>query len=318
MTMNTAPVLPAYSEDELAALSPSALIALLIHDEDRAPRNLIDHCAARGEEIVELLRAKVDEDRAWRSEVLPGEWWLLLHAAMILGLIASESAGLLLVGLMRRMALAEDDNLQDWLAGYWPWLFANKPRSAVEAARVLCEDRALVWYIRSQGADVVIDAASRDAAAGLERDLDWLAARVADESEDWDFRLSACSALLDFPRERHRNLLTNLAASQSGYMVQFSAEEIDIAYARGHDERNWERRGDPWQFYAPGKIARRQDRWEEEAARGDGGLADDDYFLDDAPALPYVRPAEKLGRNDPCPCGSGRKYKKCCLPNEQA
>jgi tetratricopeptide (TPR) repeat protein len=22
---------------------------------------------------------------------------------------------------------------------------------------------------------------------------------------------------------------------------------------------------------------------------------------------------EKIGRNDPCPCGSGRKYKKCCL-----
>ncbi|MCC5904895.1 MAG: SEC-C domain-containing protein [Balneolaceae bacterium] len=20
-----------------------------------------------------------------------------------------------------------------------------------------------------------------------------------------------------------------------------------------------------------------------------------------------------VGRNDPCPCGSGRKYKKCCL-----
>ncbi len=24
-------------------------------------------------------------------------------------------------------------------------------------------------------------------------------------------------------------------------------------------------------------------------------------------------PARKVGRNDPCPCGSGRKYKKCCL-----
>jgi uncharacterized protein YecA (UPF0149 family) len=22
---------------------------------------------------------------------------------------------------------------------------------------------------------------------------------------------------------------------------------------------------------------------------------------------------KKLGRNDPCPCGSGKKYKKCCL-----
>ncbi len=25
------------------------------------------------------------------------------------------------------------------------------------------------------------------------------------------------------------------------------------------------------------------------------------------------RPGSKLGRNDPCPCGSGRKYKKCCM-----
>ena len=23
---------------------------------------------------------------------------------------------------------------------------------------------------------------------------------------------------------------------------------------------------------------------------------------------------EKLGRNDPCPCGSGKKFKKCCMP----
>jgi len=26
----------------------------------------------------------------------------------------------------------------------------------------------------------------------------------------------------------------------------------------------------------------------------------------------YVRPEPKTGRNDPCPCGSGKKYKKCC------
>lgn len=24
----------------------------------------------------------------------------------------------------------------------------------------------------------------------------------------------------------------------------------------------------------------------------------------------------KIGRNEPCPCGSGKKYKKCCLLNE--
>lgn len=26
-----------------------------------------------------------------------------------------------------------------------------------------------------------------------------------------------------------------------------------------------------------------------------------------------VRNDNKVGRNDPCPCGSGKKYKKCCL-----
>lgn len=28
---------------------------------------------------------------------------------------------------------------------------------------------------------------------------------------------------------------------------------------------------------------------------------------------PIVRAGSRLGRNDPCPCGSGRKYKKCCM-----
>lgn len=31
-----------------------------------------------------------------------------------------------------------------------------------------------------------------------------------------------------------------------------------------------------------------------------------------APQAPVVREEPKLGRNDPCTCGSGKKYKKCC------
>ena len=26
----------------------------------------------------------------------------------------------------------------------------------------------------------------------------------------------------------------------------------------------------------------------------------------------------KIGRNEPCPCGSGKKYKKCCIKQHQA
>ena len=28
---------------------------------------------------------------------------------------------------------------------------------------------------------------------------------------------------------------------------------------------------------------------------------------------PYRRPGPKIGRNDRCPCGSGKKFKQCCL-----
>ena len=27
---------------------------------------------------------------------------------------------------------------------------------------------------------------------------------------------------------------------------------------------------------------------------------------------PFKRESDKIGRNDPCPCGSGKKYKNCC------
>jgi hypothetical protein len=53
-----------------------------------------------------------------------------------------------------------------------------------------------------------------------------------------------------------------------------------------------------------------------------GDLADGDGEWDGEEAdLPPVDPIVNLlrhvGRNDPCPCGSGKKYKKCCLPKHE-
>lgn len=39
-----------------------------------------------------------------------------------------------------------------------------------------------------------------------------------------------------------------------------------------------------------------------------------DFWNWNAPEVqkPFVRESPKVGRNEPCPCGSGKKYKKCC------
>jgi len=36
------------------------------------------------------------------------------------------------------------------------------------------------------------------------------------------------------------------------------------------------------------------------------------YYLNGQGQQPIKRESPKVGRNDPCPCGSGKKYKKCC------
>ena len=49
-------------------------------------------------------------------------------------------------------------------------------------------------------------------------------------------------------------------------------------------------------------------------------VMDDDWFdtmnwepmMEETAQQPYIRSSVKTGRNDPCPCGSGKKYKKCC------
>ena len=34
---------------------------------------------------------------------------------------------------------------------------------------------------------------------------------------------------------------------------------------------------------------------------------------DDRKPETFRREMPKVGRNDPCPCGSGKKYKNCCM-----
>ena len=71
---------------------------------------------------------------------------------------------------------------------------------------------------------------------------------------------------------------------------------------------------------APTNIQYRHAEFPAEAALGaadpaaaglpvEGGAFDG--AADDPAQRPFVRPGQKVGRNDPCPCGSGKKYKNC-------
>jgi len=67
--------------------------------------------------------------------------------------------------------------------------------------------------------------------------------------------------------------------------VEFIATFKDKGVIRRHHERSRFRRDEGRWYYVDGEIV------------GQGT---------------YVHEEPKVGRNDPCPCGSGKKYKKCC------
>jgi hypothetical protein len=51
-----------------------------------------------------------------------------------------------------------------------------------------------------------------------------------------------------------------------------------------------------------------QPRQEQKPMAKDGGI----FELAESSVNPY----RGVGRNDPCPCGSGKKFKRCCLGRE--
>lgn len=82
------------------------------------------------------------------------------------------------------------------------------------------------------------------------------------------------------------NGTTGGGAADTTGTVDFTARFRDGGETRVHRENSRFRREDGLWVYVDGDIA---------------------------PAAPPVSPG-KTGRNDPCPCGSGRKYKRCCGP----
>ena len=60
----------------------------------------------------------------------------------------------------------------------------------------------------------------------------------------------------------------------------------------------YEVKGTPFAHHENAQFRREGDRW---------------YYVDGemVKPKPVVRDQPKVGRNDPCPCGSGNKYKKC-------
>lgn len=100
-----------------------------------------------------------------------------------------------------------------------------------------------------------------------------------------------------------------LAVAQPAWFTPFlrlgTDQGIDTTQTAGDAEK--------WMNEIELSLVKMHAYWIDRRASRPGGLAGDDFSLGRQQSLGQViRGGPKIGRNDPCPCGSGRKFKKCC------
>jgi hypothetical protein len=350
--MHATIALPYYPQNELTGLDVEQLADILVLDEDRVPRNVIDECARRGDHMVECLQDYIDTASASSPAGDLRDLWFMIHCGMILGLIPTANAKTSLAALLRVVTAKADGAVKDWLHTAWPAFFRNKPSGVLDEVKAVAENRELQWTNRRAAVDAVIAIAQNGSADELNAALAWAAQLAADPSEDQNMRIATGFRLTNFPRPGHRYLLDSLVTLQAPDNILFTPQDIADAYARGSDAPEWDYWQNPWQFYEPVRIAERQKCWaiddaagelDDEAEEIEFDIQEDfdveafsegqDYFRGDkpfkrdyqinvdefiatrriAPQRPHSRDVPKYSGSDRCPCGSGKTYKKCCM-----
>ena len=284
--------------DDPSALSTAELWRCVVRGGHAVPRPVIEECARRGDEILDEIERVLQHDYYWEDDTGEGESWLPLHGPMVLGLMENERAAELLLGFMRRADQNED--LYEWLAGFWPFFFRNKPTAAIESARALVADTALDPGTRAEAVDCALACAEAHGEAALQPILDWAAELAFSGQSNPAFAALVGETLLTFARPEYRAPLEKLADRQPRGRELITRSEIRDGYLAKSSGRTLEHADAPWHFYEPEQIEERERQFEAEAE-----------------IEPFVRETPKVGRNDPCPCGSGKKYKKCCLSQHE-
>jgi yecA family protein len=312
--------LPEFEPAELAALDADAVFGLLLELGDAVPEPLFERAVALGNDLEPRLTAHLANPQAWHKGAgwkNEGLWWGLHHAIYILGRLTSQAASDALLYALEQHNRYPDDELWEWLGGCWPGLFANKGTAVMPALQAAMEADNNDPFLRVAAMEALTLLSRQQGARSLETQLDRIANITATTTPGTPLEELSAMHLLDFPRERHRALLEQKAADfeQRPDGTAFGRDEVELAFSQGVDTPEFDHLPDPWQFYDAQEIRQRQARWLQEALHED---LDDDLGPDHSEwpievPMPQRREHPKIGRNDPCPCGSGKKYKHCCL-----
>lgn len=285
-----------------AEMTTESLIELLFKDEDRVKRAHIEELAGRGEAAAAPLREILQNEEYW-YEGKGGTHYIIVHAIVILSAMGDERALPILIEMTQHAYFSDHEDAVEVI----PAALANFGEPAV--APLI---NAINEYRGAHRDNPDFSQCRRDFSAALTRialedqslraDIsDFICGNFTDPREDDAWFLSY-SAAHPVALAEERGVQALQAADERGVIIEAITGEfeeflklLDDPESNVYDDLEY----DIYDFYLPEAIlARQRERRErnKEKLYWSSGLGR----------------SEKIGRNDPCPCDSGKKYKKCC------
>jgi SEC-C motif len=214
------------------------------------------------------------------------EAWAPLHAWRALGQLQAEASVALMLAFLKT---AETDEA---VIEEFPKVFGMIGRPAIPHIERFLSDRSTPTFPVATAIEGLKEVAERH--PDCRTDCVNILTRVLEQDADADGSINgfAVSALIDLAAVEAIDAMRE-AFRRNSVDISIAGDEEDVEIALGL--RNYRSTPAPvYQIMPPGWFA----------------SSDANRIQQDNRALPQHG---KVGRNDQCPCGSGKKYKKCCL-----
>ncbi len=299
--------------------SPEHLLEALEQAGRTPDRALLEACLDRREALIpgllEVLEAGIEQgdDEEWDDD--DPRWYRDIHAVLFLCAFREEKALPLFADIFR-------DEERDTLLEWFERAFVHYGPLAVDMLIDLLKDRnAYLWGrifaavrlsriallhpdVRDRIAEVL-----RTRLPRVDEEGNFVIPPFADDDqvEFWTFVACELAELKDTVSQPQVKALY-----KAGLIDETVMGDVDD-YLRIFEEDRSHRLPSPFDLiesYHPPRVsplasvARAREQESGEPASG--------TLLKGRGKATYVRTERTVGRNDPCPCGSGKKYKKCC------
>lgn len=304
---------------DYGTFSTDDLLEALAYAGRHPDPELIRACLARRDALTPILLEWVDESldpdygTAWSDD--NPRWYRSLHAAHLLIAFGEEAALPLFEKHVRRDL---DSMLIETLAEK---LHFYGPAAVPMLSGILDDEDVSVWQRELAAQELQSIAAAhpseRDHVVSLLRshlptpdEAGRPAGAETTNEDDVRFWSTLASSLAWLRDEESRPLIE--ALYEHDLIDDWLADDLEMLW--GAETTGPVRKPEEYDIVSDYEDRHRRaqrerqpaEPWPLEVESGDDGhYVDGDTFVRDEP---------KVGRNDPCPCGSGKKYKRCCGP----